>query len=177
MKQFFQKNFIWISGVLLTCLVFLDQWTKSLAVQHLKGQAPFVLLEDIFEFYYFENTGAAWGILKGKQGFFYFLTIVFLAVILMEMNRLRKNIRFLPMNFTLLFMIAGAIGNFIDRVTQQYVVDFIYFKLINFPIFNVADCYITVSVPIAAILMIWYYSDDEFDFILPFMTGKKEKDE
>ena len=49
------------------------------------------------------------------------------------------------MDWIVLLMIAGAIGNFIDRATQQYVVDFLYIKLINFPIFNVADIYVTLA--------------------------------
>ena len=73
-------------------------------------------------------------------------------------------------------MVAAAAGNFIERVYQQYVVDFIYVKFIDFPIFNVADCYITVSVILMLLLMFFYYTDEEFDKILPAFSFKKKKD-
>ena len=53
----------------------------------------------------------------------------------------------------------------IDRISRQYVVDFLYFKLINFPIFNVADCYVTVGVILLAILILFVYKEEDFDFL------------
>ena len=67
---------------------------------------------------------------------------------------------------------AGAAGNLIDRVSQGYVVDFLYFKLIDFPIFNVADCYVTVATAILMVLFLWYYKDEEFEMLFP---GRKEE--
>ena len=177
MKQFFHKNFAWLAPVLLVTLVGLDQWTKSLAVINLKGHTPFVIWDGVLEFYYYENTGAAWGMLKEKQIFFYILTVAFFVILQIEVNRLRHNERFLLLNYVFILMMAGAAGNFIDRVVQQYVVDFIYVKLIDFPIFNVADIYITVSVGILLVLMLFYYSDEEFDQIIPYFNSKKKKEQ
>lgn len=176
MKQFFQRYFVVVAPILFVALVLLDQWTKGLAVASLKGQEAFSIWEGVLELRYFENTGAAWGMLKGKQVFFYVLTVAFLGAVLYEIHRLYKEIRFLPFVYTLVLMVAGAAGNFIDRVYQQYVVDFIYVKIINFPIFNVADCYITVSVILMLLLMFFYYTDEEFDKILPAFSFKKKKD-
>lgn len=176
MKQFFQRYFVVVAPILFVALVLLDQWTKGLAVASLKGQEAFSIWEGVLELRYFENTGAAWGMLKGKQVFFYVLTVIFLGAVLYEIHRLYKEIRFLPFVYTLVLMVAGAAGNFIDRVYQQYVVDFIYVKIINFPIFNVADCYITVSVILMLLLMFFYYTDEEFDKILPAFSFKKKKD-
>ncbi len=176
MKQFFQKYFVVVAPMFFIALVLLDQWTKGLAVASLKGQESFSIWEGVLEFRYFENTGAAWGMLKGKQVFFYVLTVVFFGTVIYEIYRLYKEVRFLPFVYTLVFMVAGAAGNFIDRVYQQYVVDFIYVKIINFPIFNVADCYITVSVILMLLLMFFYYTDEEFDKILPAFSFKKKKD-
>ena len=58
---------------------------------------------------------------------------------------------------------AGALGNMIDRVAKGYVVDFFYFKLINFPIFNVADIYVTTATALLLIVMCFYYKDEDFD--------------
>ena len=76
------------------------------------------------------------------------------------------------------FYYSRAIGNFIDRISLKYVVDFIYFELIDFPIFNIADCYLTVSCVLLLILGLFYYKDDDFEFLESiFKIGKrKEKD-
>ncbi len=174
MKQFFHKYFAMIAFIIFAALVSFDQWTKVLAVSRLKGQDPFVIWDGVFEFRYFENTGAAWGMLKNQQIFFYILTVVFCVVVIWEMYRLRKEARFMPFVYTLTLMLSGAVGNFIDRLTNKYVVDFIYVKLIDFPIFNIADCYITISVAIMLLLMFFYYSDEEFDRMLPFFSTKKK---
>ncbi len=167
MKHFFHK-YIWLLGPVFTMLfIALDQWSKALAVLKLKNQKPFVIWDGIFEFHYFENTGAAWGMLKDKQIFFYILTVVFCAVILYEIYRLYRSPRYMPFVYTLFLVLAGAIGNFIDRVSLKYVVDFIYIKIINFPIFNLADCYITVSVILLMILLFFFYTDEEFEEMMP----------
>ena len=75
--------------------------------------------------------------------------------------------RMLYLDFTFLFLSAGAIGNLIDRFTQQYVVDFLYFKLIDFPIFNVADIYVTCSAIALLILGLFYYKDEDIELIFP----------
>ena len=70
------------------------------------------------------------------------------------------------MRICLLLIISGAIGNLIDRVSRQYVVDFIYFVPIDFPKFNVADIYITIGVAILGVLLFFYYNDEEFNALL-----------
>ena len=78
--------------------------------------------------------------------------------------------RFFPMWFALLLVASGAVGNMIDRVSQGYVVDFFYFRLINFPVFNVADCYVTISAAALIILFLFYYKDSDLE---PFSLKKK----
>jgi len=82
--------------------------------------------------------------------------------LLFRMPRVKK---YNVLNYVLLFLIAGAIGNYIDRIINHYVVDFIYFSLIDFPVFNVADCYVTVSVIILFFLVLFYYKDEDFEEI------------
>ena len=62
-------------------------------------------------------------------------------------------------------MISGAIGNFIDRASQNYVVDFISAVFIDFPVFNVADIYVVCSMILIAILVTFYYKDEDFSFL------------
>jgi signal peptidase II len=78
--------------------------------------------------------------------------------------------KFIPGRITLVFVVAGAIGNFIDRVSQGFVVDFLYFKLIDFPVFNVADIYVVVGVTLLALMILFVVKDEDLDF-------KKKKDE
>ena len=69
---------------------------------------------------------------------------------------------------------AGAVGNFIDRMSNGYVVDFFYFKLIDFPVFNVADIYVTCGVICLFFLILFVYSDKEFDEISAAALGRKK---
>jgi signal peptidase II len=65
-----------------------------------------------------------------------------------------------------MLIFAGAIGNMIDRAFRGYVIDFIYVECINFPVFNVADCYITIATAVLFILFLFVYKqEDDFDFL------------
>ena len=81
-----------------------------------------------------------------------------------------KKFFFLDLISILFF--AGAIGNFIDRIAQDYVIDFFYFCLIDFPIFNVADIYVTVAAFLLIVLGFFYYKDEDWEKIFP---AKHEK--
>ena len=71
-------------------------------------------------------------------------------------------------------LLAGAAGNFIDRITRNYVVDFFYFEWINFPIFNVADIYVTCSIVLLLIFFLFVYKEDDFELLWSqiFSSGK-----
>ena len=153
-------------------LTALDQWTKSLAVQSLKGKSPYVIWDGVFELFYSENRGAAFGMLQGKQTFFFVIALGVFGVILYAMAKLPASRRYIPFELCMTVVAAGAAGNLIDRVSQGYVVDFLYFKLIDFPIFNVADCYVTVAPGMLMFLFLYVYKDEEFDMLIPH---KKEK--
>lgn len=156
-----------------TLLILLDQLTKSLAVTHLKGQDAIVLWQDIFELRYLENRGAAFGMLEGRQLFFLILTsVVLLVLVYLYLVRIPGERRFLWMNIIAVLFFSGAVGNFIDRLVQNYVVDFFYFRLIDFPIFNVADIYVTVAAGLLIVLGMFYYKEADFERIFP--SRKKE---
>ena len=148
---------------LAVIMIALDQWTKILAVDHLKGQDPIVLIKNVLEIYYLENHGAAFGMLQNKQYFFWIITVVFLVIALCFFRKVPKTGRFMPLSLSVVMLVAGAIGNFIDRITLQYVRDFIYFKLINFPVFNVADIYVTVGVILLVVLLLFVYKEEELN--------------
>lgn len=142
-------------------LVGLDQWTKGLVVAHLKGSKPYVIWDGVFEFFYSENRGAAFGMMQEKQLFFFLIALAVLGAVAYLMLRMPTDRRYRPLSVCLMMVSAGAVGNMIDRVTQGYVVDFLYFKLINFPIFNVADCYVTIGAACLVFLIMFYYKDED----------------
>lgn len=152
--------------------VLLDRLTKVWAVGTLKGKDAIVLIEGVFEFRYLENNGMAFGLLQNQQVFFYITTAVILAAVLYLLYRTPMNKRFLAMLITLACMTGGAVGNLIDRISTKYVVDFLYFSLINFPIFNVADSFVTLSTFALFILLVFVYKDEEFSAVY----GLKKKD-
>ncbi len=153
-------------------LTFLDQITKIWAVEAL-ADGPFVLISGVFELRYLENHGAAFGILQDARVFFIVLTVAFLIFMAYIFVRVPATKRMLPIRILIPVVTAGAIGNFIDRLMLGYVRDFLYFSLINFPIFNVADIYVTVSAFVFFVIIAFYYKDDDFDF----MKGKKHDGE
>ena len=85
------------------------------------------------------------------------------------------NRRFLPLTICLNMLASGAVGNMVDRVSNGYVVDFLYFSLIDFPIFNVADIYVTTAAAAFLVLMLWFYKEEELEIFSP--SRKKEADE
>lgn len=153
-------------------LILFDQWTKSLAVANLMNQDPFVIIPKVFQLRYLENRGAAFGMMQGQKTFFVISALVAVLGILYVYFKLPWEKRFHPLRVVGIFIAAGAIGNLIDRVVLGYVVDFFYFELIDFPIFNVADIYVTCSTIILALLILFYYKEDELDCLFP---AKKEK--
>lgn len=153
-------------------LTILDQWTKVLSVTHLKNQSPFVLIDNVLEFYYLENHGAAFSLFQNAMWFFYIIAGVTIAFIVWFLHRMPTEQRYLPVRIILIAIAAGAMGNLIDRMQLGYVRDFIYFSLIDFPVFNVADIYVTVAVAILIVLILFYYQDDDFAFIQRGTHGK-----
>ena len=152
--------------VLFAALLVADQATKIWAVRRLSVSGPIVLIRGVLEFAYVENRGAAFGILQNRQWFFLLITVVILAGILFVIIRMPQSPRFLPLGLSLTMLGAGAFGNMIDRVRCNYVVDFIYFKLIDFPVFNVADICVTVSAAALVFLFMFYYKEEETRLIL-----------
>ncbi len=150
-----------ITVVTTLCLVVLDQITKLLAVRHLTTiitpQGPtgikheVTLINDFLYFTLHYNEGASWGLFPGRLTFFIIITLLALAVFIY----LAKDTDFehKPLySLAIPLLIAGATGNFIDRITpfisdMGYVVDMIDVLIFNwdFPIFNVADMALTIG--------------------------------
>lgn len=155
------QYFIGLLAVFLS--VALDQYSKSLAVQHLKEQDPIVLIDGVFQLHYLENRGAAFGILQNQKWFFVISGILILAAVAYCFHRFVQLGRYVPLRICGIALAAGAIGNMIDRVSLGYVVDFFYFNLIDFPIFNVADIYVTLTAFALILLLLFYYKEADIE--------------
>lgn len=147
-----------VSFIILT---FFDQLTKWLAVVKLKNQEPIVIWKGVFNLEYLENRGAAFGILQDKQFLFVFGAILCVCLIAFAYGKMPHTSRYYLLRVCCVLVCAGAVGNLIDRIRQNYVVDFFYFELINFPVFNVADCYVVIACFLFAFSMFFYYKEDE----------------
>ncbi len=154
----------WLIGMVFASvlLVLLDQVVKYQAVVNLKGQDAIVVIPGVLEFLYLENHGAAFSMLQDQQWFFYILTAVFLAAAVWFIRKIPKKQKFRPLIRAVFILCAGAVGNLIDRILYRYVVDFIYFSLIDFPVFNIADIYVTLSVIAIILLVLFHYKDEDF---------------
>lgn len=147
--------------LLMMLLLILDQSTKLIAAANLKGNEGISLIKGVFRLYYVENTGAAFGILQNRQLFFYISIAITVALLIFFYIKIPEEKKYFPLRLCTVFLVSGAIGNFIDRVWHRYVIDFIYFELIDFPVFNMADIYVTCSATILAVLLLFVYKEEE----------------
>ena len=167
-----------IQIVLFFVLIAIDQLTKNLAVTYLCGHDDVKVIGDSVVLHYLQNYGAAFGIFQNKQWFFFVLTaIVFIFLVLLVITiylSIKKYCRtcgdkyrsatfsnMIFINYIFSVLAAGAIGNLIDRISYGYVVDFIYFKFIDFPVFNIADICVTLSAFVLVIFFIFFYKEDK----------------
>lgn len=163
-----------ITGLVVSLiLIIADQLSKLAVIHNLMGRDPLVLIDGVFELRYLENRGAAFGILQGKKAFFVVFTVIVLCMIVyLYLKRIPAEKKFFWLDIICILFFSGAIGNFIDRVSRNYVVDFFYFKLIDFPIFNVADIYVTVAAFAMIFLGLFYYKEEDYNKIFPEKKNK-----
>ena len=170
MKKMSTKYLIRVS-ISVILLILLDQLTKIWAVVRLKDQPAISLIRGVFELQYLENRGSAFGMMQGARVFFIISTIVLFLLVCVIYVRIPKEKMYLPLRVIAVLFLAGAAGNFIDRVRQGFVVDFFYFSLINFPIFNVADIYVTTATIALIVFILFYYTEADLERILSKKKG------
>lgn len=132
-------------GILVAILV-LDQITKYIIDASMSINEQIPIIKGFFSLTYTRNTGAAWSIMEGRMIFFYIITIVALIGLWYFYKNCHEDEKLSKL--AIVFMIAGACGNFIDRLIFQYVRDFLDFNIFgyDFPIFNVADSFLCIGV-------------------------------
>lgn len=167
------KNSAIIGALSLILLLAADQLTKLLAYRTLKFDGPLILIPGVFELRYLQNEGAAFGMMKNMQWIFILFALIITGAAVYFYFQLPSDRRFLPLRILCVTLSAGALGNMIDRLVHHYVIDFLYFTLIDFPIFNVADIYVCLSTVVFLLLLFFYYKEDDF----LQLQGKKTKQE
>lgn len=162
-KKFTDKKFLLtnlVFAAIFILFLLLDRFTKRWAgLVLMKGDIN--LIPGILSFHYLENRGAAWGILQNAFWLFFIITIIVVAAMIYFYAKIPFTRRYWYLRFTIILLTSGAIGNFIDRACQQYVVDFIFIEAINFPVFNVADCYVCIAAALLLHSFLFYYKDEE----------------
>ncbi len=146
----------WI--VLSVLIVIIDQISKILVMNNIGVYDSIPVIPGIIEFVYVKNTGAAFSLLNHMTLFLGLISVAFCAFVIFFVLKKKPTEKILMLSLSLLF--GGALGNAIDRIFRQFVVDFIKTSFIDFPVFNVADIAITVG---AVILMIYVMRDNKSD--------------
>ena len=147
-----------IEFICIAVLIWLDRYIKSIAVSY-KGKEDRVVLQDILSLTYTENTGMAWGLLSGATKFITILTVLLLGLLVITL--ITGFVRGPVGSVGMVMIIAGGVGNVIDRLRLGYVVDYIRFDFINFPVFNFADILVVIGVILFAIWLIITTAKDD----------------
>lgn len=145
--------------IIAILLIIIDQISKWLIVQNFDLYEGKVLIPGFFSLFYIQNKGAAWGIFEGKMIFFYIITILVVGYLVYTFHKYPIKSKLVGYSFSLI--LAGAIGNFIDRLLNGFVVDMFRLDFINFPIFNVADVCLTIGVALMIIHVLFFEENEE----------------
>lgn len=160
-----QKKQMLIPAAGVIILVLIDQITKHMAQNALRGKESFPIINGVFELHYLENKGSAFGLMQGQRIFFIATAALMLFLIPYLYSKIPSGRRYYFLRIVAVMYLAGAVGNAVDRILYGYVIDFFYFSLIDFPIFNVADIYVTTATICLVVLILFYYKDEDFEQI------------
>ncbi len=140
-------------------LVGIDQLTKYLVISNMEVDQSIPVIDGVFELLRHHNPGAAFGILPNQRWIFITFTFIVMLVILVILmsGKFRK---YKLANAAGVLILAGGIGNMVDRLAYGYVVDFLYAKFINFPIFNFADCCVVIGAALLLVAFLFVYKED-----------------
>ena len=147
-------QYLWM--VLFTAgIVGVDQFTKYLTVANISLHTEIPAIPGLFHLTYVQNTGAAFSSFEGQQWLFVLVFAVFTAAIVWEFSGKRWPFTDLE-RWLVVSIYAGGLGNMIDRIRLGFVVDMIEVDFMRFPVFNVADCFITCGCILMMISLIFF---------------------
>lgn len=164
-----------VSILTILFLIGVDQTTKIWAVTALAQTNRVIsVIDGVFEFRYAENPGVAFSMLEGQRWLFIPITIIISGVLLLMLLRSPLR-RYKLFNITCVLILAGAVGNLIDRIAYGYVIDFLYFRLIDFPIFNFADCCVVVGAGLLFLFVLFVMKEDDDTPLRTLFFGIQKK--
>lgn len=167
--------------VSIALMILLDQWTKYLTLMYVKDTDGFYIINKILRIYFVRNEGMAWGMLQNKQVLFIILTPIIVAALMYFYYRMPFEKKYILARSCILLLTGGAIGNLIDRIFRGenlfhgYVVDMIYVEIINFPVFNIADSFISIGFVLLIVSIIFVYKEKDFDIVFGIKRKNKEE--
>ena len=147
--------------ILAVILFIIDQATKYIALTKLKPLGSVTFIDGFMDFTFVENRGAAFGILNGRVWLLLVIAAVICIVIIAAMLKMPNTKEYKWLKWSLMLILAGAIGNVADRLFRGYVVDFFEFTFIKWPVFNVADIYVVIGTIVMAVLVLFVIKDDK----------------
>ena len=151
-----------IELLLVIALIAVDLITKKYVYGACLQRNKIKIISGVLSLVAVQNTGASFGMLSGKTFYLTVVSSVCAAFLLFFIFYTYKR-RNLWLRSALILIAAGAVGNIVDRIAFGYVRDFIYFELINFPVFNFADSCLTVGTIVLLIYIIFFYGKEEQD--------------
>lgn len=160
LKRTFWKNNIRFFAIgFAALLIIFDQFIKKLAVEKLQPKSSIPVIKDFFHFTYVENTGAAFGVMDNRAGILILITS--LAILVAVILILFKKIKSPFLIWTISLIIAGGVGNLIDRIANGYVIDYLDLRVINFAVFNFADCCVVIGTSLLMIYILFSKNDNK----------------
>lgn len=144
--------------MLAALLIVVDQLSKWAILQNFELYEEKILLPGFLSLFYIQNRGAAWGIFEGRMIFFYIITVFVVGYLIYMFHKEKTDSKLVGVSFSLI--LSGAIGNFIDRLVNGFVVDMFRLDFINFPIFNVADMCLTIGVALMLIHVLFFEKEE-----------------
>ena len=143
--------------LMIILLIGIDQIVKNWALNELKYKGAITVIENVFNLTYVENRGAAFGLFENNQMIFVVVALIASIAGLYMLHYKKINSKICK--FSIVLIIAGALGNLIDRVRLDFVVDYFDFVFIWNYVFNLADCFIVVGTILLCIYVVLFDSN------------------
>lgn len=162
---------------IMLVLIEIDQLVKAWAIAELKDLHTIPILKDVFHFTYVENRGAAFSLFSKFDSQWIFIILAAIITIVIFVSLYKQVFQTKMGQWSVIMIAAGATGNAIDRVVHGFVVDLFDFRLINFPVFNVADIFICAGGVLFVIYVMFQHKDTEIDIKEKVSQMEKTDDE
>jgi len=160
-----KKILVLIDFLIMAVIIVLDQLSKKYVIEELKGKGSLIIIDNILQLTYKENSGTILGFLNNQKLFILFVGVIIITLVFAVLIRLPDAKKYNAANILLSFILAGALANLLDRFNYGYVIDYIYFIGIDFPIFNLADFFILIGCLVIILLLVFYYKENDLAFL------------